>query len=190
MNAPIDISDVTIKTERLLLRPWRESDLADFYAYARVDGVGQMAGWLPHENMEKSREILNHFIEGKKTFALEYQGKVIGSLGVEEYREALYPELAALQGRSIGYVLSKDYWGQGLMPEAVKTVTAWLFDEIKLDFILVSHFDWNRQSRRVIEKSGFRYIKTKELETRCNTTETTLEYILCHPERKICYADT
>ena len=87
MNAPIDITDVTIKTDRLLLRPWRESDLADFYAYARVDGVGQMAGWLPHENMEKSREILNHFIEGKKTFALEYQGKVIGSLGVEEYRE-------------------------------------------------------------------------------------------------------
>ena len=96
--------------------------MADFYAYARVDGVGQMAGWLPHENMEKSREILNHFIEGKKTFALEYQGKVIGSLGVEEYREALYPELAALQGRSIGYVLSKDYWGQGLMPEAVEAV--------------------------------------------------------------------
>ena len=184
MNAPIDISDVTIKTERLLLRPWRESDLADFYAYARVDGVGQMAGWLPHENIEKSREILNHFIEGKKTFALEYQGKVIGSLGVEEYREALYPELAALQGRSIGYVLSKDYWGQGLMPEAVNAVTHWLFDAVKLDFIFVGHFDWNSRSRRVIEKCGFRYLTSTKYETRYGTTETTMDYVLYHPERR------
>ena len=44
MNAKIDISNVVIKTERLLLRPWRKSDLDDFYHYARVDGVGQMAG--------------------------------------------------------------------------------------------------------------------------------------------------
>jgi len=93
MNKPIDITNVILKTDRLTLRPWRESDLKDFYAYASVDGVGQMAGWLPHKDMEESRTILNHFIEGKKTFALEYQGKVIGSLGVEAYREELYPEL-------------------------------------------------------------------------------------------------
>ena len=184
MNKPIDITGVVLKTDRLTLRPWRESDLEDFFAYARVDGVGQMAGWLPHQNREESHRILGHFIEGKKTFALEYQGKVIGSLGIEEYREALYPELAALQGRSIGYVLSKDYWGQGLMPEAVKAVIGWLFDVADLDFILISHFDWNSQSRRVIEKCGLRYIKTSRLETRCNTVETALEYILYHPKRK------
>ena len=160
MNAPIDITNVILKTDRLILRPWRESDLSDFFAYASVDGVGQMAGWMPHKDLDESRVILRHFIEGKKTFALEYGGKVIGSLGIEFYSEALYPELAPLQGRSIGYVLSKDYWGQGLMPEAVKAVTAWLFDGAKLDFLLVSHFDWNTQSRRVIEKSGFRYIRT------------------------------
>lgn len=190
MNKPIDITGVILKTDRLTLRPWRESDLSDFFAYASVDGVGQMAGWMPHKDLDESRVILRHFIEGKKTFALEYEGKVIGSLGVEFYSEALYPELAPLQGRSIGYVLSKDYWGQGLMPEAVKAVTAWLFDEAKLDFLLVSHFDWNTQSRRVIEKSGFRYLKTKELETRCNTVETTLEYILYHPQRRNNHADT
>ena len=43
MNIPIDITQVTLKTDRLLLRPWRMSDLEDFYEYARVDGVGQMA---------------------------------------------------------------------------------------------------------------------------------------------------
>lgn len=171
MNAQIDISAVTLKTDRLLLRPWRETDLQDFYAYASVDGVGQMAGWLPHQDLEESRRILGLFIEGKKTFALEYQGSVIGSLGIEEYSEEVYPELVDLSGREIGYALSKDYWGQGLMPEAVKAVIQYLFETVKLDFILVGHFDWNRQSARVIEKCGFQYIKSRPYETRYGTVE-------------------
>ena len=83
----IDITDIELTTERLILRPWRESDLADFYEYASVDGVGQMAGWNPHRNMEESQAILNRFIEGRHVFALEHKGKVIGSLGVEKYNE-------------------------------------------------------------------------------------------------------
>ena len=85
MNKTIDISAVTLKTDRLTLRPWRQSDLEDFYEYAKVDGVGQMAGWLPHESREVTQSVLNSFIEHKKTFALEFAGKVIGSLGIETY---------------------------------------------------------------------------------------------------------
>ena len=183
MNKQIDITGVVLTTDRLTLRPWRESDLNDFYEYASVDGVGQMAGWNPHRNVEESKTILSHFIEGKHVFALEYQGKVIGSLGVEEYNEENYPELDSLKGREIGYVLSKAYWGQGLMPEAVKAVIKWLFNEEKLDFIIVGHFDHNAQSRRVIEKCGFQYIKTTKFETRYDTVENSIEYILYHPER-------
>ena len=128
--------------------------------------------------------ILGSFIKHKKTFALEYKGNVIGSLGIEEYSEENYPELDALQGREIGYVLSKSYWGQGLMPEAVKAVIDWLFHEVRLDFIIVGHFDRNAQSRRVIEKCGFQYIKTTKFETRYDTVENSIEYILYHPERR------
>ena len=184
MNKQIDITNVVLTTDRLTLRPWRESDLNDFYEYASVDGVGQMAGWNPHRNVEESKMILAHFIKGKHVFALEHQGKVIGSLGVEEYSEENYPELDALQGREIGYVLSKACWGQGLMPEAVKAVIGWLFDEIQLDFIIVGHFDRNAQSKRVIEKCGFQYIKTTKFETRYDTVENSIEYILYHPERR------
>ncbi len=184
MNKSIDISAAVLTTDRLTLRPWRESDLRDFYEYASVDGVGQMAGWNPHRSMEESKEILSRFIQGKKTFALEYQGKVIGSLGIEKYSEENYPELKNLQGREIGYVLSKDYWGRGLMPEAVKAVIQWLFQEEKLDFILVGHFVWNSQSRRVIEKCGFRYVKNTRFETRYGTVEDSREYILYHPEKE------
>ena len=183
MNKKIDISGVTLKTDRLTLRPWMESDLADFYAYARVEGVGQMAGWVPHNSIEESRNILNSFIRGKKTYALEYAGKVIGSLGIEEYNEDNYPEFAASRGREIGYVLSRDYWGHGLMPEAVKAVIGWLFEDQDLDFILVGHFDWNRQSARVIEKCGFEYIKTVRYETRYDTVENSMEYVLYNPRR-------
>ena len=184
MNKQIDITGVVLTTERLTLRPWRESDLNDFYEYASVDGVGQMAGWNPHRNVEESKIILSHFIEAKHVFALEHQGKVIGSLGVERYNEDQYPEFASLQGREIGYVLSKSYWGQGLMPEAVKAVIRWLFEEEELDFIICGHFDHNNRSRRVIEKSGFQYIKTTEFKTRFDTVETALDYILYHPERR------
>lgn len=190
MNKKIDITDVVLTTERLTLRPWRESDLSDFYEYARVDGVGQMAGWNPHRSMEESRMILTSFIRHKKTFALEHQGKVIGSLGIEEYNEEHYSELDQLQGREIGYVLSREYWGRGLMTEAVKAVIPWLFYEQKLDFILVGHFERNARSRRVIEKCGFRYIKTTDFETRYDTVETSVEYILYHPERRVDHADT
>ena len=127
--------------------------------------------------------ILGSFIKHKKTFALEYKGKVIGSLGIEEYSEENYPELDALQGREIGYVLSKSYWGQGLMPEAAKAVIDWLFHEVRLDFIIVGHFDRNAQSKRVVEKCGFQYIKTTKFETRYYTVENSMEYILYHPER-------
>ena len=152
MNASIDITGITRKTERLTLRPWRQEDLEDFYEYAKVDGVGQMAGWLPHESKEMTQTILDSFISGRKTFALELDGKVIGSLGIETYDLEKYPEFATLQGRSIGYVLSKDYWGRGFMPEAVKAVQKYLFEDVGLDFLLISHFIWNGQSRRVIQK--------------------------------------
>ena len=184
MNSTVDITGVAIRTARLTLRPWRESDLNDFFAYASVDGVGQMAGWTPHRTVEESRNILNMFIEGRHVFALEKDGRVVGSLGVEEYREDHYPELDALMGREIGYVLAKDCWGQGLMTEAVQAVIAWLFDEKGLDFIICGHFDHNSRSRRVIEKCGFRYVKTTKYETRYDTVENSMEYILYNPARE------
>ena len=184
MNSAVDITNVVLKTERLILREWRETDLADLYEYAKVDGVGQMAGWIPHQSMEESRRILDHFIRGRHTFALEHNGKVIGSLGIEEYSEENYPEYAGLQGREIGYVLSKAYWGQGLMPEAVRAVIDYLFDVLKLDFVMVGHFDRNRQSKRVIEKCGFHYVKTVDYHTRYDTVEKSMEYVLFRQDKR------
>lgn len=44
MNADFRINGKVIETERLILRPFRQTDLEDFYEYASVEGVGEMAG--------------------------------------------------------------------------------------------------------------------------------------------------
>ena len=177
MIAPVDVSGVTIETQRLLLRPWQPTDLQDFYEYASVDGVGQMAGWLPHESVEKSRQILNMFLEGKDTFAivLKETNKVIGSLGIDSSID-----IADIPGygREIGYVLSKDYWGRGLMPEAVEAAINFCFRVLRMDYLACGHFEWNHQSRRVIEKCGFQFWKDVAFKTRAGDMENTRLYIL------------
>ena len=185
MNAPVDVTNIRIETDRLILRPWRQEDLEDFYEYARVDGVGQMAGWQPHASMEKSQAILDSFILEKKTFALELKGigKVIGSLGLEtQGRNVGIPE--ELLGREIGYVLSKDYWGRGLMPEAVNAVIDYCFSVLGFDYLTCGHFVRNNQSRRVIEKCGFHFLTEYDFETRMGTSERVKLYILYNPQKE------
>ena len=176
MLAPVDITGVRLETERLILRPWTWDDLEDFYEYASIEGLGQMAGWLPHKTIDESKTILDMFIRGKKVFAIELKetGKVIGSLGIEEPDPD--PETEKM-GREIGYALHKAYWGHGIMPEAVRTVISWCFGTLGYDFLTCSHFDWNMQSKRVIEKCGFRYFSTTRSETRYETVENSINYI-------------
>ena len=135
MDIHIDITKVTIETDRLILRGWKETDLNDFYEYASVEGVGEMAGWKHHDSMEISKKILQSFISEKNVFAIVYKenNKVIGSLGLHvswANDEASYKDMKV---KEIGYVLSKTYWGMGLMPEAVKAVIEYCFDNCKLD---------------------------------------------------------
>lgn len=161
MNAKVDISDVILETDRLILRPWKKTDVEDFYEYAKAPGVGQMAGWNPHSSIKESKEILDMFIKGKNVFALELKDnhKVIGSVGLEEMEISIGEKYEELTGREIGYVLSKEYWGRGLMPEAVNRVIKFCFENEHYDYLICSHFDYNNQSKRVIGKSGFRFIK-------------------------------
>ena len=158
----IDISQTRIETERLILRPFALSDLNDFFAYACVPGVGEMAGWPHHQSIETTKSILDMFIAEKNVLAIFHKesSRVIGSFGFHDswanYENA-YKDKRMCE---IGYVLSKDYWGQGLMPEAVKAAVRYAFDDFNLDLIGVCHFTDNRQSQRVIEKCGFTPVST------------------------------
>lgn len=162
MDIQIDISNTILETKRLILRPWNEFDLEDFYEYASVPGVGEMAGWPHHESKETSQKILDSFIKEKQVFAvvLKQNKKAIGSIGLHPSWANGDETYGSLKQKEIGYVLSKTYWGMGLIPEAVRKVLEYCFETLNLEAVTVGHFRQNDQSRRVIEKCGFRFVKT------------------------------
>ena len=188
MNAEFRINGKTIETERLLLRAFQKKDLDDFFEYASVEGVGEMAGWAHHRNKEESLSVLKTFIEEDQTFAicLKESGKMIGSLGVKEYgMEEKLTEFSCYQGREIGYVLSKDYWGRGLMPEALQAVIDALFREWDFDFLLCGYYDFNGQSERVQQKCGFRPYRKLVMDTRLGKKEPGVLNLLLNPYKDI-----
>lgn len=188
MNAVFKLDGLTIETERLILRPFRQADLYDFYEYASAEGVGEMAGWRHHESIEISQKILDNFINEDKTFAIVYKenNKVIGSLGIEKYGlEEKLTEFDGYAGREIGYVLSKDYWGRGIMTEAVRAVIDYLFNDSGLDFLTCGYYEFNKQSKRVQEKCGFKPYRRLVMDTRMGTSEPGVLNLLINPNKKI-----
>ena len=144
----------TLETERLLLRPFQETDLDDFYEYAKNPHVGPNAGWPPHGSKEDSLKILNIFMSNDEVWAIvnKENNKLIGSIGLHTE-----PLRSTEDVKMLGYVLSEDYWGRGLMVEASKAVINYAFDNMYLQLLAVHYYPFNQQSKRVIEKCGFVY---------------------------------
>ena len=186
MNGEFDAKAVRLETARLILRSWRESDLEDLYEYTRVEGVGQMAGWAPHKDREDTRKVLHMFIRDNRTLAIcdKGSGRAIGSVGLELLGN-MDSSFDSLFGREIGYVLSKAYWGRGLMPEAVRAVIDYCFGVLDYDFLTCGYFVWNSQSRRVNEKLGFQFYKEIEFSTAFGTKERTNLNVLFNPNREV-----
>lgn len=188
MNVNFDITGVRLESKRLILREFEPSDVDDLFEYASVPGVGEMAGWPHHKDKEESKYRVNKFIDEKHTFAIVYKenNKVIGSLGVEKYDlEDKLSEFFDYKGREIGYVLSKDYWGQGIMPEAVKLVINYLFNVLHYDFLLSGHYDKNHQSQRVQEKCGFIPYRKLVFDTQLGNQEPGVLMLLKNPHKDI-----
>lgn len=145
-----------LETERLILREWCKEDAVDMYTYASGDKVGPMAGWKPHENVEESVQIINMFQESDDTWAIEWKDShaVIGSVGLHRTRK---PGIS--YDVELGYVLSEKYWGRQIAVEAAQAAIAYAFEKMNITRLAVSHFPDNIQSRRVIEKLGFRFLK-------------------------------
>ena len=140
------------ETERLLVRDWEEKDAEDLFAYAQDSEIGPPAGWEPHQSLEDSREYLAKVTPGvEMCIELKETGRVIGALGL--HRDHYRPH--GIESRSIGYVLSRDYWGRGIMTEAVRGLLDYAFTVLGLAIVTVQHSGENDRSRRVAEKCGF-----------------------------------
>ena len=146
---------MTLTTERLTLRPFREDDVEALYAYSKDEAVGLGAGWKPHESLLESSDILHLvFLDQPTVWAIERQSdhRLMGSVGLITDSARQYGS-----ARSLGYALGVDYWGQGYMTEAVRAVVRFGFGYMGLDLISATCYPDNPASRRVLEKCGFAY---------------------------------
>ena len=148
-----------LETNRLILRPWCESDAEDLYTYASDPEVGPPAGWPPHTSVDNSREIIRMVLSKPETYAvcLKENGKPIGSIGFHRN------DLAKADDEyELGYWIGKPYWGQGLIPEAAHEMLRYAFEELGMNRIWCGYYDGNEKSRRVQEKLGFVYQRKTE----------------------------
>lgn len=151
-----------LETERLILREWSDSDAEDLYEFAKNPNIGPMAGWEPHSSIEQSRDIINKVLLAPNTFAvcLKDDNRAIGcvTIMIGENSNIGLPENEG----EIGFWLGEPFWGRGIIPEAVKRLLKYGFNELHLQKIWCGYFEGNIKSKRVQEKCGFTYRYTKE----------------------------
>lgn len=154
--------EITLETERTIMRPWKEEDAQELYTYAKDPQVGPIAGWPVHTSVENSREIIRDVLSAEETYAvcLRNTGKPVGSIGLLIGKNSNL-DLPETEGE-IGYWIGVPYWGQGLIPEAAEEMIRHGFADLGLEKIWCAYFDGNAKSKRVQEKCGFLYHHTNE----------------------------
>ena len=151
-----------LKTERLILRRWEESDAESLYEYAKDPDVGPIAGWPAHQSIEESRDVIRNVFQGKEAYAvcLKTDNKAIGAI---ELKLNGHTDLTERDDEcELGYWLGKPFWGQNIMPEAAGELLRHAFEEIGMQRVWAGYYEGNSKSRRVQEKCGFRYQWTTE----------------------------
>ncbi len=151
---------MNLTTERLILRPWEETDAESLYEYAKDERVGPIAGWPVHTSVENSLEVIRNVLAVPETYAvcLKEDGTAIGSIGLM-IGERSNIDLPDTEGE-IGFWIGVPFWGQGLIPEAVRELTRHAFEDLQLDTLWCGYFEGNDKSKRAQEKCGFTYQRT------------------------------
>ena len=148
-------------TERLILRPWKEEDAPALYNYAKDPRIGPSAGFPPHTDVENSREIIRTVLSAPETYAvlLKSTEEPVGSIGI--MTGGAGHTYLGQDEEEIGYWIGVPYWGQGLIPEAVRALLHRCFVNLHCSTVWCAYFDGNQQSARVQEKCGFVYHHTE-----------------------------
>lgn len=109
------------------------------YPYTEQDGADYISAMLAADENETF------------AFAITVDDKAVGSIGVFR-QENIHRQTAEL-----GYYVAEEYWGKGIMTEAVKQICAYVFDNSDIIRIYAEPFAYNVASCRVLEKAGFQY---------------------------------
>lgn len=150
-----------IETERLILRLWRETDAGALFKYASDPDIGPIAGWPPHTSIAHSLEVIRTVFAAPEIYAvvLKDTGEPVGSCGIM-FSDSLHSAEMKQGEAEIGYWIGKPYWGKGFIPEAVKVLLSRCFNDLALDAVWCGYYEGNDKSKRVCEKSGFKFHHT------------------------------
>lgn len=147
----------TIKTERLVLRPFAESDAVPLHGILAVEGVLRYFPSSDPPSLEKVQRLVAHQIKhwqehGLGWWAVEprHTRALAGWCGLQYLPETDQVEVA--------YLLGKDHWGQGLATEAALASIYFGFDTLNLETIIALVHPENLASQRVIEKLDMSFV--------------------------------
>ena len=152
----------TIETERLILRRFVEGDARSMFDNwaSRSENLTYVT-WNPHLNVEQTRNSIGNWVKSyddpnyyKWAICLkENPDHVIGDISLVSVDEEN-------SSGEIGYILGMDYWGRGIMTEALKAVLSYCLDEIGFEEVDACYVSLNPASGRVMEKAGMTFWKT------------------------------
>lgn len=141
-----------LETERLILRELRYEDGPDIYAYFNED-VAKYYDWLP-ATVAEGRGFVRYFKTGYKEeqsirwgITVKPCDNVVGSCGFSDFDHFSRVEL--------GYELSKEYWGKGIMSEVLRILIPFGLQKLGLHRIQASVVPANTVSIHLLEKFGF-----------------------------------
>lgn len=148
-----------IETDRLILRRYKIEDADAMYKnWASDSEVTKFLTWQPHSSVEVSRGIIENWL---KEYSDEkyYQWAIvlkdngnepIGDISVVHMNE----DISMVH---IGYCLGRAWWRRGIMSEALKAVTDFMFDTVEVDRVESRHDPKNPNSGKVMQKCGMKY---------------------------------
>lgn len=140
-----------------LIREWKLSDAKSLASVLNNTKISDnLRDGLPYPYTEKDgKEFISAMLSADKNstfaFAIEIDGKAVGSIGV--FRQSNIHFRTA----ELGYYLAENYWGNGIMTEAVKQTCKYVFDNSDIIRIYAEPFANNTPSCRVLEKAGFSF---------------------------------
>lgn len=139
------------------IRKWELSDAADLAAvFSNKKIHNNLRDGLPYPYTEQDgTEYISAMLSADTNetfaFAITIDNKVIGSIGA--FRQANIHRQTA----ELGYYIAEEYWGKGIMTEAVKQICEYVFTKSDIIRIYAEPFAYNIASCRVLEKAGFQY---------------------------------
>ena len=139
------------------IRKWELSDAKELaVALSNKKIQDNLRDGLPYPYTEQNgAEYISMVLSADENaifaFAITADSKVIGSIGVFR-QENIHRQTAEL-----GYYIAEEYWGRGIMTEAVKQICEYVFDRSDIIRIYAEPFAYNAASCRVLEKAGFQY---------------------------------